>query len=47
MEILDELNNTGTTVAIITHDESLAAKVPRRVAIRDGEIIHDTKNGTA
>lgn len=46
MEILDELNDTGTTVAIITHDESLAAKVPRRVAIGDGEIIHDTKNGT-
>ena len=38
IELLHELNRQGTTVVVITHDEQLAARLPRRIAIRDGKI---------
>jgi lipoprotein-releasing system ATP-binding protein len=39
-ELFFELNRThGTTTIIVTHDERLAGKMPRRVHIRDGVII--------
>jgi putative ABC transport system ATP-binding protein len=41
MELLRELNDAGTTMAIITHDEEIAASVPRRIAVRDGRIEAD------
>jgi len=36
MELLRELNEDGATLVIITHDEEIAASVPRRIAVRDG-----------
>ena len=42
MELLRGLNAAGTTLVIITHDEEIAASVPRRVAVRDGLIEGDT-----
>ncbi|NDZ97913.1 ATP-binding cassette domain-containing protein, partial [Streptomyces sp. SID10116] len=41
MELLHELNATGTTVCVITHDHDIAAALPRRVRFRDGEIVTD------
>ena len=41
MELLRGLNEAGTTLVIITHDEEIAASVPRRVAVRDGLIEGD------
>ncbi len=41
MDLLRELNRGGTTLVIITHDEEIAASVPRRVAVRDGLIEGD------
>jgi putative ABC transport system ATP-binding protein len=32
----------GTTVVVATHDVTLAARAPRRVAMRDGRIVEDT-----
>jgi putative ABC transport system ATP-binding protein len=41
MELLRGLNEAGATLVIITHDEGIAASVPRRVAVRDGLIEED------
>lgn len=41
MQILRELNQGGTTVVVITHDQELAKQMPRRVSIRDGRIVGD------
>ena len=39
--LLRGLNAGGTTMVIITHDEEIAASVPRRIAVRDGLIEGD------
>ncbi|WP_248782837.1 ABC transporter ATP-binding protein [Streptomyces californicus] len=41
MELLHELNAAGTTVCVITHDQQIAASLPRRVRFRDGEVVAD------
>ncbi len=38
IELLRGLHEGGATLAIITHDEAIAASMPRRVAVRDGRI---------
>jgi putative ABC transport system ATP-binding protein len=41
--LLEELNRVdGTTIAIITHDRELAARMPRQVELLDGAIVRDT-----
>ncbi|MFP1629349.1 ABC transporter ATP-binding protein [Streptomyces sp. 5K101] len=40
-----QLNAEGTTIALITHDRSIAAQMPRRVEILDGRIVTDTHTG--
>jgi putative ABC transport system ATP-binding protein len=42
LNLLGSLNQSGTTVVIITHDNGIAAAVPRRVEIRDGVLQLDT-----
>ncbi|MFH9135193.1 ABC transporter ATP-binding protein [Streptomyces sp. NPDC017524] len=44
MELLHELNASGTTVCVITHDHGIAASLPRRVHFRDGEIVADERS---
>ncbi len=39
---LNELH--GTTMVIVTHNEALAARVPRRVKMRDGVIVEDERH---
>ncbi len=41
LEILQRLYKEGTTVILITHDNSIAATAPRRVRISDGQIVSD------
>ncbi|WP_304609647.1 ABC transporter ATP-binding protein [Planomonospora sp. ID91781] len=42
MELLHDLNASGTTIVIITHDREIAASLPRRVGMRDGRIVSDS-----
>ena len=43
VELLHDLNAQGTTVIVITHDNELAAKLPRQIAIRDGRVVGDSR----
>jgi putative ABC transport system ATP-binding protein len=42
MALLHNLNAEGTTIAVITHDRSLAAQMPRSVELFDGRISSDS-----
>jgi putative ABC transport system ATP-binding protein len=42
LALLDELHMAGTTIVVITHDENIAARMPRRVEMLDGRIVTDT-----
>jgi putative ABC transport system ATP-binding protein len=44
VELLEELNRTGTTIVVITHNPDVAARFPRRVGIRDGHIEYDERS---
>ena len=42
LELLWELNKTeGTTLILVTHDETLAARADRRIVLSDGRIVLD------
>ena len=42
MALLAELNGDRATIVVITHDEGIAASLPRRIALRDGRVETDT-----
>jgi putative ABC transport system ATP-binding protein len=42
LQILHELNATGRTIVMITHDVDIARNAPRRVALRDGLVETDS-----
>ena len=42
LSLMKELNTRGTTVILITHDNSIAAQARRTVQVKDGHIIHDS-----
>ncbi|MFJ4783784.1 ABC transporter ATP-binding protein [Streptomyces sp. NPDC088794] len=41
LKLLTDLNAEGTTIAVITHDRDIAARMPRRVEMRDGRVVAD------
>ncbi len=41
LALLHELGSEGATLALITHDEHIADTFPRRIQMRDGEIVGD------
>ena len=41
MRLLGELNQSGTTIVVITHERQVAAHLPRQVAMLDGQVVAD------
>lgn len=41
VKLLLDLHNEGVTILVITHDNELAAQLPRQVRVRDGRLDHD------
>jgi putative ABC transport system ATP-binding protein len=39
LALLRALNESGTTIVVITHDREIAAGLPRQIAMRDGVIV--------
>jgi putative ABC transport system ATP-binding protein len=42
LALLEELHAEGATIAVITHDQAIADRMPRRIDLRDGRIEHDS-----
>jgi putative ABC transport system ATP-binding protein len=43
VQLIENLNATGTTIVVITHDRDMAARFPRRVSLLDGRVVEDTR----
>jgi putative ABC transport system ATP-binding protein len=41
MALIEELNDGGATIVVITHEHEVAERCPRRIALRDGRIVTD------
>jgi len=42
LTLIDEVHRDGQTVVLVTHDNDIAARAPRRVRLHDGRIEHDS-----
>jgi putative ABC transport system ATP-binding protein len=41
LSLLETLNREGTTIILVTHDQAIARRTRRVIAMRDGRIVHD------
>jgi putative ABC transport system ATP-binding protein len=46
LALLRQLNASGRTILVITHDHDLAARLSRQIQMIDGQIVADTNPGT-
>ena len=44
MEILEDLNEQGNTILMITHEQEIAEYAKRIINLRDGQIVEDKNN---
>ncbi len=43
LALIDQLNQAGSTIVVITHDHAIAERMSRKVEILDGHIVADTR----
>jgi putative ABC transport system ATP-binding protein len=41
LELLEGLGDRGVTLIVITHDEGIARRLPRKITVRDGRVVAD------
>jgi putative ABC transport system ATP-binding protein len=41
VDIFEELVAQGKTVVLVTHDQDIAKRAPRKIMLADGEIVSD------
>jgi putative ABC transport system ATP-binding protein len=46
MSLIEQLNDDGATIVVITHEHAIAERCPRRIQILDGRIVADTDAGS-
>ncbi|MEJ7734409.1 MAG: macrolide ABC transporter ATP-binding protein, partial [Polyangiaceae bacterium] len=46
LDLLQQLNATGITIVLITHEADIAACASRVVQMRDGAVVSDERNPT-
>ena len=44
LALIDQLHQAGSTIVVITHDQAIADRMPRKVEILDGRIVADTRS---
>lgn len=44
LALFKELNQQGSTIILVTHDSEIAANTPRRIEIRDGQVVPPKAN---
>ncbi len=42
LALINQLHQAGSTIVVITHDNAIAERMPRKVEILDGQIVGDT-----
>jgi putative ABC transport system ATP-binding protein len=42
MALIEELNDQGATIVVITHEHAIAERCPRRIRLLDGHVVSDT-----
>jgi len=47
LDLLGELHADGATIVVVTHDQAIAARMPRQISMLDGQIVTDTATNTA
>ena len=46
MALFDELNQSGNTVVLVTHEDEIASHAQRVITLRDGKVIADDEVGS-
>ncbi|HWR05146.1 MAG TPA: ATP-binding cassette domain-containing protein, partial [Humidesulfovibrio sp.] len=47
MRLFAQVNSTGTSIVLVTHDEGVAAQAGRIIRIADGRLVSDSAPGVA
>jgi putative ABC transport system ATP-binding protein len=47
MDLLTEINGSGITVLVVTHDPEVARRTQRTIRLRDGRVVDSSLSGAS